>query len=256
MSQDITHLYNRVRKHLLASAKVKSEVAGMARVARSSGQSVGGIAIKSAPALANVSAASALRHQSYGASATGATAAAPAVHSIVAAAQVICDAFRTGGKLLLCGNGGSAADCQHMATEFMNLLHKDFVRAPLPAIALTTDSSFLTAFGNDFKDFSGVFARQVRALGKAGDVLLAISTSGTSPNVLDAIAAARDLNLRTIALTGRGGRLAGMADIAIAVPSSHVHHIQEAHLAIEHIICELVEQLLFDPQGRGESEVV
>jgi len=168
--------------------------------------------------------------------------------SIAKAADVIAEAFLSGRKLLLCGNGGSAADCQHMAAEFVSRLSKDLDRRALPAIALTTDTSFLTAFGND-RGFEGVFERQVEALGNAGDVLIGISTSGNSVNVVQAIGAAGKRNIRTIALTGNGGRLASLADVAIAVPSGDTQYIQETHLAVEHILCELVESVLFRDQG-------
>jgi phosphoheptose isomerase len=173
--------------------------------------------------------------------------------SIVAAAAVITDAFRSSGKVLLCGNGGSAADCQHMATEFVSRLTKSFERPGLPAIALTTDTSFLTAFANDC-GFEGVFERQVQALGRPGDVLVGISTSGGSPNVVRAVRRARVDGLRSIVLTGASGELAGLADVAISVPSSDTQHVQEAHLAIEHVICWLVERELFGPaEGRAEN---
>jgi len=168
--------------------------------------------------------------------------------SIAKAADVIAEAFLSGRKLLLCGNGGSAADCQHMAAEFVSRLSKDLDRRALPAIALTTDTSFLTAFANDC-GFEGIFERQVEALGNAGDVLVGISTSGNSPNVIRAVEAARKGNIRTIALTGNGGRLAALADVAIAVPSGDTQYIQETHLAVEHILCELVESVLFREQG-------
>lgn len=161
--------------------------------------------------------------------------------SIVAAADAVADALRAGGKVLLCGNGGSAADCQHLAAEFVNRLTADGDRPGMPAIALTTDTSFLTGFAND-AGFEGVFERQIRALGKSGDVLIGISTSGNSPNVIRAVEAAKELRMRTIALTGRGGRLAGAAEIVVAVPSGDTQRIQEAHIAIEHAICDLVEQ--------------
>src|SRR6266513_3169339 len=164
--------------------------------------------------------------------------------SIVAAADLVAQAFRGGGKVLLCGNGGSAADCQHMATEFVSRLTKSFERPGLPAIALTTDSSFLTAYANDC-GFDGVFERQVQALGRPGDVVLGISTSGNSPNVVRAVRRARSAGLRSIVLTGAGGLLGSLADVAIAVPSTDTQHIQEAHLAIEHLICWLVERELF-----------
>jgi len=174
--------------------------------------------------------------------------AASCAGSIAKAADVIAEAFLSGRKLLLCGNGGSAADCQHMAAEFVSRLSKDLDRRALPAIALTTDTSFLTAFGND-RGFEGIFERQVEALGTTGDVLIGISTSGNSVNVVQAIGAARKRNIRTIALTGNGGRLAALADVAIAVPSGDTQYIQETHLAVEHILCELVESVLFRDQG-------
>src|SRR5882724_6347947 len=167
--------------------------------------------------------------------------------AILAAADLIADTFRSGGKVLLCGNGGSAADCQHMATEFVSRLSKEFERPGLPAIALTTDTSFLTAFTNDC-GFEGVFARQVQALGRPGDVLIGISTSGNSPNVIRAVEAARAANMRIVALTGNSGCLIGIVDIAIAVPSDNTQHIQEAHLGIEHLLCYLIEQHLFQRQ--------
>jgi D-sedoheptulose 7-phosphate isomerase len=165
--------------------------------------------------------------------------------AIVAAANLIAEAFQAGNKIMLCGNGGSAADCQHMAAEFVGVLRKDFKRAGLPAIALTTDTSFLTAYTNDF-GFEDVFEHQVKTLGKAMDVLVAISTSGSSANVVRAVETARANGIRTIALTGNAGALLILADVAISVPSSDTQHIQEAHLAIEHIVCELVERILFN----------
>ncbi len=170
--------------------------------------------------------------------------AASCARSIAEAAEVIAGAFLSGGKLLLCGNGGSAADCQHMAAEFVSRFSKELNRRALPALALTTDTSFLTAFSNDC-GFEGIFERQVEALGSAGDVLIGISTSGNSRNVIRAVEAARKKKIRTIALTGNGGRLTAMADAAIAVPSADTQYIQEAHLAVEHIVCELVESILF-----------
>jgi phosphoheptose isomerase len=164
--------------------------------------------------------------------------------AIVAAADLIVRAFRADAKVLLCGNGGSAADCQHMAAEFVSRLSKSFERPGLPAIALTTDSSFLTAFANDF-GFDGVFERQVQALGRPGDVLIGISTSGNSPNVIQAVRRARSHDLRSVVLTGAHGELASLGDVAILVPSTDTQHIQEAHLAIEHLICWLVERELF-----------
>jgi len=164
--------------------------------------------------------------------------------SILAAAQLIAETFQSGGKVLLCGNGGSAADCQHMAAEFVNRLTKEFERPGLPAIALTTDTSFLTAFANDFT-FEGVFERQVQALGKPGDVLFGISTSGNSANVLRAVSAAREIGIKTIGLMGETGALEAQVDCAIAVPSCNTQYIQETLLSIEHILCDLTEQILF-----------
>jgi D-sedoheptulose 7-phosphate isomerase len=164
--------------------------------------------------------------------------------AILAAADLIAQAFRGAGKVLICGNGGSAADCQHMAAEFVSRLTKTFERPGLPAIALTTDSSFLTAYANDC-GFDGIFERQVEALGRPGDVLIGISTSGNSPNVVRAVRRARIDGLRTVVLTGAQGQLAGLADVAISVPSADTQHIQEAHLAIEHLICWFVERDLF-----------
>src|SRR5215471_15957245 len=148
---------------------------------------------------------------------------------IAAAVSLLVHRLRNGGKILLCGNGGSAADCQHIAAELTSALIRERLRPPLPAIALTTDTSFLTASANDF-GFEGVFARQVEALGRPGDVLIGISTSGDSTNVVRAVEVARSLELATIALTGgTGGRLAREAGVVIKVPSDSTPHIQEAH---------------------------
>lgn len=166
---------------------------------------------------------------------------------ILAAARAIADVFASGGKLLLCGNGGSAADCQHFAAEFVSRLSPRLERPGLPAIALTTDTSFITAYANDYS-YDGVFERQVQALGRSGDLLLGISTSGASRNVVRALEAAKVLGLRTVALIGKGGRLAEVADITIAVPVENAQYVQEAHLTIEHIICDLVERQLYPSQ--------
>ncbi|MFC1818736.1 SIS domain-containing protein [Thermodesulfobacteriota bacterium] len=167
------------------------------------------------------------------------------MYIIVQAAALLADSFKSGNKMLLCGNGGSAADCQHMATEFVSRLSADFERDGLPAIALTTDTSYLTAYANDY-GFDGVFERQVLTLGSPGDVLLGISTSGNSANILKAIEAAKKKQMRTIALIGKSGVMANICDIVITVPSQNTQHIQEAHLVIEHIICDLVEQIIFN----------
>ena len=164
---------------------------------------------------------------------------------IARAAAIITESFRGGGKVLLCGNGGSAADCQHVAAEFVNRLSRDRARRALPALALTTDSSYLTAYANDH-GFEGVYARQIEAFGTAGDVLLAISTSGSSPNVLAAADAARGRGMAVVALIGETGRLAGAADVVINVPSRDTQLIQQVHLTVEHLICELVERALFE----------
>jgi len=174
-----------------------------------------------------------------------ASACSPAIERAV---SVLIDAFRRGNKLLLCGNGGSAADCQHMATEFVSRFSPKLDRPAIPALALTTDTSFLTAFANDI-GYEGVFERQLRAHGRAGDVLLGITTSGNSANVLAAARAAKELGITVIALTGAAGKVAALADVAICVPSSDTQHIQEAHLAIEHLICGLVERALYNSDG-------
>ena len=164
---------------------------------------------------------------------------------IARAAELLVNALLDGGKVLLCGNGGSAADSQHLAAEFVSALTRDRVRPAIPAIALTTDTSILTAIANDF-GFEGVFARQVEALGRPGDVLVGISTSGGSPDVIRAVEAARDQGLRTIALTGRGGGpLAEVADVAIRVPSEVTSHIQECHIAIGQLLAFMAEEALY-----------
>jgi len=158
---------------------------------------------------------------------------------IVAAAAAIAAALRGGGKLLVFGNGGSAADAQHVAAELIGRFQHE--RAALAAIALTTDTSVLTSLANDYA-FERVFARQIEALGRAGDAALAISTSGGSANVVAALAVARRLGLRTIALTGRDGGEAGRAaEIHINVPSPSTARVQEVHRTLLHVICELVE---------------
>lgn len=158
---------------------------------------------------------------------------------IVKAAVLIARCLQSGNKLLLFGNGGSAADAQHLAAEFVGRFVRE--RAGLPAIALTTDSSILTAVGNDY-GFEQVFARQIQALGRPGDVAVAISTSGNSANVLEGVKEARKRKLETIGLTGKdGGALAQRADVAITIPSTSTARIQECHIAIGHLFCELVD---------------
>lgn len=173
-----------------------------------------------------------------------------AADAVLAAASLMIEALGAGNKALFCGNGGSAADCQHIATELVSSLRHDFARPALAAIALTTDSSLLTAYSNDF-GFAGVFRRQVEALGRPGDVLIGVSTSGGSENVVQAMEAARGAGLRTIALTGAGGgRLAALADVAVRVPAQDTQHVQEAHIMIGHVLCDLVERALYPvPDG-------
>ena len=159
---------------------------------------------------------------------------------IQAILECIWESMQQGGKLLLCGNGGSAADAQHLATECMVRLEAE--RPPLPAIALTTDTSLLTAAGND-QGFETIFARQVTGLGRPGDVLLAISTSGNSLNVVRAVEAAQQRGLHTLGWLGKdGGRLKDMVHIALVVPSSNTQRIQEVHITVGHILCGALER--------------
>jgi D-sedoheptulose 7-phosphate isomerase len=162
--------------------------------------------------------------------------------NIVDAAILVGQCLRNGGKLLFFGNGGSAADAQHLAAEFVGRFRIE--RQALPAIALTTDSSILTAVGNDY-GFEQIFARQIQALGRPGDVAIGISASGNSPNVTSALTQAAKQGLKTIGLTGKdGGSLAMCVDVAITVASANVARIQECHITIGHILCELVENEL------------
>jgi D-sedoheptulose 7-phosphate isomerase len=191
--------------------------------------------------------ASALLHTSLAASKQAKDAfAAASSNKVIALAELIAETFRSGNKLLIFGNGGSAADAQHVAAEFVNRFLLD--RAPLPAIALTTDTSIITAVGNDFS-YDLIFVKQVQALGRPGDVALGISTSGTSANVVQALATAQEMGLQTAALTGglhippQGA--AQHCDLLLNVPSNSTPRIQEAHLWIEHLLCEMVETLLF-----------
>ncbi len=157
--------------------------------------------------------------------------------------KVIVETYRRGKKVLIFGNGGSAADAQHMAAELVGRFKLE--RKALPAIALTTDTSILTAIGNDY-GFERVFARQIEALAEEGDCALGISTSGNSPNVLEAIEVAKERGLKTIGFTGAGGgRLAGMVDLCLKAPSKDIPRIQEVHITCIHIICQLVEETIF-----------
>ena len=167
--------------------------------------------------------------------------------AVAAAAGACVDALRAGGKILLAGNGGSAADAQHVAAEFVGRFGRE--RPALAAVALTTDTSILTAIGNDY-GYEQLFARQVRALGRPGDVLVVYSTSGRSPNVLAGLEAARAGGLATIGFTGNhGGPIRERCDILLEVPSDQTPRIQEGHLVLGHVLCGLVEQALFPPDA-------
>ncbi|HMG36894.1 MAG TPA: D-sedoheptulose 7-phosphate isomerase [Blastocatellia bacterium] len=162
---------------------------------------------------------------------------------VAEAASLLISAIRSNGKILVFGNGGSAADAQHIAAELVNRLNYD--RPPIAALALTTDTSILTSVAND-SSFDELFERQLRALGRAGDLALAISTSGNSPNVLRAAFAAREIGMPVVALAGRdGGELAALADVALVVRAQSTQRIQETHITIAHILCELIESELY-----------
>lgn len=163
--------------------------------------------------------------------------------SLTAVIRTIAQALEAGKKILLFGNGGSAADAQHIAAEFVNRISME--RPPLPAISLVTDASILTSISNDYS-FSEVFAKQIKALGRASDIAVGISTSGDSANVIRAFEVAREIGMITVALTGNtGGTIAEMADHVLIVPSNKTPRIQEVHITIGHVICEMVERLLF-----------
>ena len=157
--------------------------------------------------------------------------------------KLVSQSFEGGSKLLLFGNGGSAADAQHIAAEFVNRYIID--RPPLPAIALTTDTSILTSVSND-SSFNEIFSKQIKALGKEGDVAVGISTSGNSQNMVKAFEVAKEMGIKTVALTGNdGGTMAKIADVSLVVPSGSTPRIQETHILIGHILCEMVEHQLF-----------
>jgi D-sedoheptulose 7-phosphate isomerase len=159
------------------------------------------------------------------------------------AVKILVNAFKTGNKVLLFGNGGSAADAQHIAAEFVNRFLIE--RPPLPAIALTTDTSILTSISNDY-GYAESFAKQLKALGKEGDVAIGISTSGSAANVIKALKVAKELGLKTVGLTGMdGGELAKTVDLAIVVDSQVTARIQEVHITVGHVFCEMVDRLLF-----------
>jgi D-sedoheptulose 7-phosphate isomerase len=168
---------------------------------------------------------------------------------LIRLAEKVATAFAHERKLLICGNGGSAADAQHLAAEFVNRYRLE--RPPLPALALTTDTSVITSIGNDYS-FDDIFSKQIKALGMQGDVLLAISTSGKSRNVHAAARAARRLLMHTAAFTGKGGgELAELVDTAIVIESDDTARIQEGHLLACHILCHLVDYLLFQRHAKG-----
>ena len=165
--------------------------------------------------------------------------------SIAATGLALAQVIRSGGKILFCGNGGSAADAQHLAAELVSRLRLE--RTALPALALTTNTSFLTAQSNDYS-FESVFARQVEALGRRGDALIGISTSGNSANVLAAFRTARNRGLLTVGLTGKdGGAMPPLCDHCLMVPSQDTQRIQEGHIAMGHILCDIIERDLYEP---------
>jgi len=171
------------------------------------------------------------------------------LYRIVAVVDAVTEALKVGNKILLFGNGGSAADAQHLAAEFVNRFLIE--RPPLPAIALTTDTSVITSIGNDY-DFSEIFSKQIRAIGLKGDIAWGISTSGNSVNVVKGLEAAQKIGMVTIGLTGRdGGDIGKMVDLHLNVSSNSTPRIQEAHITVGHVICEMVDFKLFQ---RTESE--
>jgi D-sedoheptulose 7-phosphate isomerase len=166
------------------------------------------------------------------------------VDTIIEAAKVIADAFNKGKKLILFGNGGSATDASHIAAEFINRFQKE--RPSLPAISLNADMAVITSIANDY-DFSEIFAKQLKSLSDEGDVVIAISTSGNSPNILKAMDVAKRRRLTTIAFTGmKGDKFASKATYAFIVPSDKTPHIQETHITLGHILCRMVEEILFE----------
>ncbi len=167
-------------------------------------------------------------------------------NEIMSAADILLNTIKAGKKIMLAGNGGSAADSQHIATEFMIRLSHDLNRPAIAAIALTTDSSNITAGGNDI-GFENVIARSIEGLGNEGDAFICISTSGNSPNILRAVEKAHEKSISVVGfLGGKGGKLADKCDVAIIVPSENTQRIQECHITIGHILCEIVERELYD----------
>jgi D-sedoheptulose 7-phosphate isomerase len=178
------------------------------------------------------------------------TAAAVLGPPIAAAVKLMADSLTAGGKIMACGNGGSAADAQHFAAELLNRFEME--RPPLAAIALTTDTSTLTSIANDYR-YEDIFAKQIRALGRRGDVLLAISTSGNSPNVIEAMVAAQSVGVRVVALTGKnGGSMSALlqdGDVHVCVPAERTARIQEIHLLTIHCLCDGIDQTLYGDQS-------
>jgi D-sedoheptulose 7-phosphate isomerase len=172
------------------------------------------------------------------------------LNRIVATIEAVATALTTGNKILLFGNGGSAADAQHLAAEFVNRFVIE--RPPLPAIALTTDTSIITSIGNDY-DFSEIFSKQIRAIGQKGDIAWGISTSGTSANVVKGLEAAKKIGMTTIGLTGRdGGDIGKLVDFHLNVAAKSTPRIQEVHITVGHVICEMVDFKLFQrPESRA-----
>jgi D-sedoheptulose 7-phosphate isomerase len=164
------------------------------------------------------------------------------VDKIIKAADMLTACMAAGGKVLIFGNGGSAADAQHLAAEFVNRFQIE--RPPLAAIALTTDTSVLTSIGNDYH-FDEIFSKQLKALGNEGDIAWGMSTSGNSPNVIKAVKTAQKMGIATIGMTGRGGELAKCADLVIAVESDTTARVQETHITLGHILCDLMERKLY-----------
>ena len=191
-----------------------------------------------------------MRHMAIAALAESARLKTEVQHNVerfIEAAQLIAGAFIRGNRLFLFGNGGSAADAQHLAAEFVNRFLIE--RPPLPAVALSTDTSVLTSISNDY-DFRDLFSRQIQALGTEGDVAWGLTTSGNSPNVVAGLSTARGMGLKTVVMTGVGGGEArSLADVWIEVPSAQTPRIQEVHITISHVICQLVDYILFQKPG-------
>ncbi len=169
------------------------------------------------------------------------------LEALETAADMLATCIASGHKILLFGNGGSAADAQHLAAEFVNRFQIE--RRPLPALALTTDTSIITSIGNDYS-FEQIFVKQIQALGKRDDIAWGISTSGNSPNVVAGLAAAREMGMHCLGMTGRGGALVEASDLALTVPSATTARVQETHILMGHMLCQLVDQTLFPDAAR------